>query len=145
MATSLRPQRCPSPSSTWVTRWSSGSTWQPCTRPISPSRAWTGSPRSMSVAPSGTTSWTMACTGDEAPVGPPYRPPPTMGLPGRGAPGRPPVRAPADNVVHQLHLLGRLEPAELLHGAAQPDALGRAVDQVERDEPACPHPGLRLA
>src|SRR5690242_18575804 len=50
----------------------------------------------------------------------------------------------ADNVVHQLHFLGRLEAAELLHGAAQPYAVGRAVDQVEGDEPACPYPVLRL-
>src|SRR5580693_6090098 len=58
MLTSLRPQRCPSWSSTWVTRLSSGSTRKPCTFPISPSSAWTLSPRCTSTSPSGTTSWT---------------------------------------------------------------------------------------
>ena len=41
----------------------------------------------------------------------------------------------ADQAVHQLRLLGRLEPAELFHGAAQPDAASRGVNQVQGDEP----------
>src|SRR6266704_6266427 len=45
IATSLRAHKCPSWRSTWVTWWLRGSMTSPSTCPISPSVAWTRSPR----------------------------------------------------------------------------------------------------
>jgi hypothetical protein len=55
-ATSLRASRCPSLTSTWVTRPVAGSTRRPRSCPMSPSLAWTCSPPCSSTSPGGMTS-----------------------------------------------------------------------------------------